>query len=127
MCKLNAAGTDFVYTTLIGGSSGALATGLAVDNDGNAFVTGSTPSADFPITSGAFQTTLSSTVNHAFVFKLNASGSALLYSTFIGGHYPDLANAIAIDSTGNAYITGSTESSTLSRASISSSSIALVV
>ena len=112
VCKLNAAGTDFVYTTLIGGSSGAFATGIAVDNDGNAFVTGSTPSADFPVTSGAFQTTLSSTVNHAFVFKLNPSGSALLYSTFIGGNYPDLANAITIDSTGNAYITGSTDSPT---------------
>jgi hypothetical protein len=110
--KLNSTGTDFVYTTLIGGSSGQYGSAVAVDTDGNVYVTGSTGSADFPVTPGAFQTTLSSTSGHVFVLKLNAAGNALLYATFIGGNYPDTPNAIAIDATGNAYITGTTESST---------------
>jgi hypothetical protein len=109
--KLNSSG-DFLYTTLIGGSSRQSGTGIAVDADGNAYVTGVTSSADFPVTSGAFQTVLSSANRHGFVLKLNAAGNALVYSTFIGGNYPDLPAAIAIDQSANAYITGSTESST---------------
>jgi len=110
--KLNSTGTDFVYTTLIGGSGGQYGTGIAVDGQGNAYVTGVTASTDFPVTSGAFQTTLPSANAHGFILKLNAAGNALVYSTFIGGNYPDLPNAIAIDASGNAYITGSTESTT---------------
>ena len=110
--KLNSSGTDFEYTTLIGGSSAQYGTGITVDASGNAYVTGVTSSADFPVTSGAFQTTLPTANTHGFVLKLNAAGNALLYCTFVAGNYPDLPAAIAIDTSGNAYITGSTESST---------------
>jgi hypothetical protein len=110
--KLNSSGTDFEYTTLIGGSSAQYGTGITVDASGNAYVTGVTSSADFPVTSGAFQTTLPTSNNHGFVLKLNAAGSALLYCTFLAGNFPDLPAAIAIDTSGNAYITGATESST---------------
>ena len=110
--KLNSTGTDFVYTTLIGGSNFQSGFGIAVDGQGNAYVTGITASADFPVTPGAFQTTLPTSSNHGFVLKLNAAGNALVYSTFIGGNDPDLPTAIAIDASGNAYITGSTDSTT---------------
>ena len=110
--KLNSSGTDFVYTTLIGGSSGQYGSGIVVDGEGNAYVTGVTSSSDFPVTQGAFQTALPTSNNHGFVLKLNAAGNALVYSTFLAGNYPDMPNAIAIDASGNAYITGSTESST---------------
>jgi hypothetical protein len=110
--KLNSTGTDFVYTTLIGGSGGQYGTGIAVDAQGNAYVTGVTASTDFPVTSGAFQTTLPSAYAHGFILKLNAAGNALVYCTFVGGNYTDMPAAIAIDASGNAYITGSTESTT---------------
>ncbi len=110
--KLNSTGTDYVYTTLIGGSTLQYGTGIVVDGEGNVFVTGVTSSADFPVTPGAFQTTLPTSNRHGFVLKLNAAGNALVYSTFIGGNWPDSPAAIAIDASGNAYITGSTESTT---------------
>ncbi len=110
--KLNSTGTDFVYTTLIGGSGDQYGTGIAVDGQGNAYVTGVTASTDFPVTPGAFQTTLPSSNAHGFILKLNAAGNALVYCTFVGGNWPDLPAAIAIDASGNAYITGSTESTT---------------
>ena len=86
--KLNSTGTDYVYSTLIGGSTLQYGTGIVVDGEGNAFVTGVTSSADFPVTSGAFQTTLP-TYRHGFVLKLNAAGNALVYSTFVAGNYQD--------------------------------------
>ena len=152
--KLNPTGTALVYSTYLGGSgvkypwvlgcienginncppydtAGDYASSIAVDNSGNAYVTGTVNSTDFPVTSGAFQT-----VNHssgyrsytfyipsnAFVTKINASGTALVFSTYLGGSgyygpnstsgYPeagegDVGNSIAIDSTGATYVTGS--------------------
>ena len=110
--KLNSAGTDFEYTTLIGGSSAQYGTGITVDGSGKAYVTGVTSSADFPVTSRAFQTTLPTSNTHGFVLELNAAGNALIYCTFLAGNFPDLPAAIAIDTSGDAYITGSTKSST---------------
>jgi len=106
--KLNAAGTALLYSTYLGGTSGRDAiTGIAVDADGNAYVTGSTASFDFPTTPGVFQPTNHTKVlNNAFVTKLNATGTALVYSTYLGGTSIDQANAIAIDSSGSAYVTG---------------------
>ena len=111
--KLNAAGSALVYSTYLGGSGrGRWATGIAVDASGNAYVTGVTGSSDFPTTPGAFQTTLTAGASDAFVTKLNAAGSALLYSTYLGGSSQRLrATGIAVDASGNAYVTGFTDSS----------------
>jgi len=80
-----------------------------VDSAGDAYATGETGSSNFPITPGAFQTSLRG-FGDAFVTKLNSSGSALVYSTYLGGSDYDDAEAIAVDSAGNAYVTGRTTS-----------------
>jgi hypothetical protein len=111
--KLNAAGTALVYSTYIGASASDEGYGIAVDGSGNAYVTGWTNSTDYDVTPGAFQTTKSATSlleRDVFVTKLNATGTALLYSTYIGGVLDDQGYAIAVDGSGNAYVTGSTES-----------------
>jgi len=97
------------YSTYLGGSGGDVAYGIAVDSSGNAYVTGSTASANFPLKSAAQETYGGG--GDAFVAKLNAEGSGLVYSTYIGGTGADVGNAIAIDSSGSAYIAGSTSSS----------------
>jgi Beta-propeller repeat len=115
--KLNSSGSALVYSTYLGGSGNApfgfgdYANGIAVDSSGNAYVTGVTLSSNFPTTAGAFQTTFGGGRNDAFVSKLNASGSALVYSTYLGGSNNDQGNGILADSSGNAYVTGFTESS----------------
>ena len=111
--KLNAAGTQLIYSTYVGGSGLDTGMGIAVDSQGNAYVTGSTSSADFPViqpiqASFAGGSTLFPT--DAFVFKLNSAGSQLLYSTYLGGKSDDVAKAIAVDTNGNAYIGGVTGS-----------------
>jgi hypothetical protein len=141
--KLDPAGTALVFSTYLGGSGGAVnvmatlvfaggdqASGLAIDSSGNVYLTGSTASANFPVTPGAYQTT-----NHdqpgcvggciggynAFITELNSTGSALAYSTYLGGNGinpgnsvgviefgdGDQANALALDGSGNVYVTGS--------------------
>ena len=100
------------YTTFIGGGGDEIGAGIVVDGAGNAYVGGTTQSPDFPTTLGAFRR--SGSVNNsadAFVTKLNASGSALVYSTFIGGSNMEFGRRIAIDAAGNAYLTGQTKSS----------------
>jgi hypothetical protein len=109
--KLNPTGTALVYSTYLGGSYGDSANAIAVDAAGNAYVAGQTSSPDFPVTQEAFQTT-----NHAargataFVAKLNPTGTALVYSTYLGGSVFDSAYAIAVDAAGNAYVAGQTNS-----------------
>lgn len=101
-----------VYATYLGGSAYDIASGIAADGAGNAYVTGYTYSANFPTTAGAFQTSLggsSSTVN-AFVTKLNPTLSALVYSTYFGGSGGDSGTGIAVDASGKAYVLGSTAS-----------------
>jgi hypothetical protein len=109
--KLNPTGSALVYSTYLAGSTNDKVHGLAVDSGGNAYVTGATQSDDFPTTPGAFQLGLAGTSN-AFVSKLNPTGSALVYSTYLGGNTSDGANSIAIDKSGNAYVTGGTTSTT---------------
>lgn len=109
--KVNAAGNALVYSTYLGGGGTDQAFGIAVNGVGEAYVTGVTDSAGvtpFP-TAGAFQAALNG-LTDAFVTKINAAGSALLYSTYLGGSLDDQGNAIAVDTANNAYITGSTES-----------------
>jgi Calx-beta domain/Beta-propeller repeat len=107
--KLNAAGSSLVYSTFLGGDSTDVGTGIEVDSLGNAFVTGHTRDTitDYPTTVGAFDTTHNGT-SDVFVSKLNAAGSSLVYSTFIGGDFDDLGFGIAVDSAGNAFVTGYT-------------------
>ena len=106
--KLNVSGSALVYSTFLGGTGPELAHGIAVDTSGNAYVTGSTSSVDFPTTVGAFDTTRDVNSSDAFVTKLNPSGSALVYSTYLGGSELEEGNDIAVDSTGSAYVTGFT-------------------
>jgi hypothetical protein len=107
--KLNAAGSALVYTTYLGGSGGDNSSGIVVDAAGNAYVAGFTNSANFP-TANAIQATYGGGGNDGFVTKLNASGSALVYSTYLGGDNSDQGEGIAVDSTGNAYVAGLTTS-----------------
>jgi hypothetical protein len=109
--KLNSTGASLIYSTFLGGSGGGdAAYAIAVDSSDCAYVAGQTLSTDFPTTLGAFQTSLNGKSN-AFVTKVNASGSALLYSTFLGGSSYDLASSIAVDSSDCAYVAGVTLSS----------------
>ena len=104
--KLNAAGSALAYSTYLGGASQDIAYGIAVDGSGAAYVAGSTSSTNFPTTSGALQRTFGGGPYDAFVSKLNAAGSALAYSTYLGGSGNEVGNAIAVDSTGAAYVAG---------------------
>jgi hypothetical protein len=108
VAKLNAAGTALDYATYIGGRGDDRAAGIAVDSLGQAYVTGSTSSVNFPTVSPVRSTLAGSRT--AFALKLNAAGSGLLYSTYLGGSNYDLGNAIAVDGSGNAYIAGDTMS-----------------
>jgi hypothetical protein len=108
--KVNAAGSSLLYSTFLGGSDNDYGYGIAVDNTGNAYVTGGTFSPDFPTTSGAYNQTPGGW-GDVFVTKLNPAGSSLVYSTFIGGWSTEGGYSIAVDNSGNAYVTGSTSSS----------------
>jgi hypothetical protein len=109
--KLNPAGSALAYSTYLGGSGFDLGFGIAVDALGNAYVTGITDSTNFPTTTGAFDTSLNGSAD-AFVAKLNPAGSALAYSTYLGGSGLDEGVGIAVDALGNAYVAGVTESTT---------------
>jgi len=108
--KINAAGTAFVYSTYLAGSDPNTdsdnASAIAVDASGDAYVVGWTQSPDFPVTKGAYQTTVGAL--SAFVTKLNPSGNGLVYSTVLGGAYPTYSAAygIAVDSKEQAYVVG---------------------
>lgn len=107
VAKLNAAGSARIYSTYLGGSAGDYASGIAVHSSGNVYVTGNTYGS-FPTTSGASQTTYGGGGIDAFVTELNASGSGLLYSTYLGGGSGDAGYGIAVDPSGDAYVTGVT-------------------
>lgn len=112
--KLNPAGNAIVYSTFLGGDSPDIARGIAVDASGQAYVTGIANfgfTASFPTTAGSFQPAMNGP-SDAFVTKLNATGSALIYSTFLGGSGVDDGGAIAVNASGQAYVTGTTEDST---------------
>ncbi|HYC80714.1 MAG TPA: SBBP repeat-containing protein, partial [Solirubrobacterales bacterium] len=113
VAKLNPEGTALVYATFLGGSALDRGLGIAVDADGEAYVVGATESTNgvskpFPTTPGAFQPTGGI---DGFVTKLNATGSALVYSSYLGGNVRDQAMSVAVDAAEAAYVTGSTQSS----------------
>ena len=107
--KLNATGSALTYSTYLGGSGEEFGQGIAVDSSGNAAVTGYTDSTDFPMVN-ALQSTYAEGGDDIFIAKVNAVGSALVYSTYLGGSGDDTSNGIAMDASGNAYVTGKTTS-----------------
>ncbi len=108
--KLNDSGTALVYATYLGGSGADEGWGIAVNAAGNAFITGDTTSRDFPTTRTAFQRQPGGGVSSAFVAELNATGSALVYSTYLGGSRDDHGRGIALNSAGRALVAGYTAS-----------------
>jgi hypothetical protein len=120
VAKLNPAGNALIYATYLGGSQDDEAAAIACDTAGNAYVTGYTASANFP-TQNALQPTFGGgppgSATDVFLAKLNAGGSALVYSTYLGGNGQDLGRGIAVDSAGNAYVTGATSSTNFPTAS----------
>ena len=117
LSKLNPTATKLLYSTYLGGSGSSYGddtpNGLAVDSSGNAYLTGETWEANYPVTTGAFKTTsaaVAGDLSAGFVTKMNAAGSALVYSTYLGGSGADRAFGITVDSSGDAYVTGSANS-----------------
>ncbi|VVB67772.1 Beta-propeller repeat protein [uncultured archaeon] len=106
--KLTLAGDALVYSTYLGGGAEDSGHGIAVDGNGNAYLTGSTTSANFP-TKNAYQSVNVGSTD-AFVTKLNSAGNALVYSTYLGGSSYDSGGGIAIDDSGDVYVTGYTSS-----------------
>src|SRR6266702_1026233 len=118
---LGGSGSDYIGGIAVNGNDFAggidnfgggltYAGGLAIDSNGNAFITGATASPNFPTTSGAFQAANNGGYSDAFVTKLGPFGTNLVYSTYLGGPGQDSGNAIAVDNAGNAYVAGATYS-----------------
>ena len=112
--KLNPTGTALIYSTYLGGSDDDdHANAIAVSAAGLAYITGITNSSDFPTTAGAFQASRMSQGGTGFVSALNSTGTGLVYSTYLGGSFgQEAGNGIALDSSGNAYVVGSTQAPT---------------
>lgn len=108
VAKLNRAGSDLVYSTFLGGRGADFGDGIAIDAEGNAYVTGHTDSPTYPTTPSAYAPTFDvfGDSAEAFVTKLNPAGSRLVYSTFLGGGSDDMAKDIAVDADGAAYVVG---------------------
>ena len=106
--KVNASGSALVYSTYLGGSSADKTLDIAVDSGGSAYVAGPTSSTNFP-TASPFQPA-NAGGDDGFLSKLNASGSALVYSTYLGGNSNDYAYELAVDAGGNVYVAGGTNS-----------------
>src|SRR5205085_1951733 len=101
--KLNAQGNALVYSTFIGGEDNDSTEGVAVDLNGNAYITGGTRSSGFPLTASAYQSFRAGDTD-AYLTKLNAAGSAVLYSTLLGGSGTDRGSGVVVDSAGVAYV-----------------------
>jgi hypothetical protein len=115
VAKLNAAGSGLIYSTYVSGSSGDTwgIGGIAIDSSGNAYTTGWTDGSSFPTTAGALQTALAGGTD-VFVSKLNPTGTALVFSTYLGGsgsdQTPPYGGGIAVDGSSNVFVTGLTNS-----------------
>ncbi|HST52114.1 MAG TPA: FG-GAP-like repeat-containing protein [Pyrinomonadaceae bacterium] len=108
--KMNATGTSLIYSTFLGGDSDEQGNGIAVDAKGNAYVALQTDSDDLAVVNG-FKN--DQPVGDGYLAKLDPKGATLLYSTYLGGNNTDSANAVAVDSAGNAYVAGFAKSSDL--------------
>ena len=110
--KIGAPGGALIFSTYLGGSGNDEGNGIAVDQSGAVYITGDTSSTNYPVTAGVYQSTYGGGASDAFVTRLAGSGQSLLYSTYLGGAGADAGYAVAIDSTGDAYVTGRTTSTT---------------
>jgi hypothetical protein len=117
IAKLDNTGSKLIYFTYLGGSADDTALDLALDSAGNAYVTGFTDSPDFPTRNALFgaiggtaNTSLNIYPQDAFIAELNGDGSALMYSTYLGGSGDDIGSGIAVDPAGNTYVTGYSQS-----------------
>lgn len=120
VAKLNPAGNALIYSTLIGGARDDWATSLAVDSAGNAYVAGSTLSADFPVSQDAYQSRYGGAAavsrfptGDAFLAQINPAGTALTYSTYLGGSGDEIGFGVALDRVGGVYVSGTTLSANL--------------
>jgi Beta-propeller repeat/Bacterial Ig domain len=113
VAKLNSSGTNLIYATFLGGSGNDRTGGIAVDSSGNAYVTGTTTSKNFPVTAGVFQRECKlkndGSCASAFVAKLNALGTRVLYSSYLGGHGTQSGEGVALNPSGNAFVVGATD------------------
>lgn len=107
--KLNSSGSEIIYSTFLGGEDNDSGRSIWVDNNGNAFICGTTYSSYYPTTTNAFDEHFNGNVD-GFVTALNNNGSSLLLSTFLGGYYFDFAKSIITDNKGYIYVAGSTSS-----------------
>src|SRR5207302_489623 len=107
--ELNPSVTAPVYSTFLGGTGNDWGQAIAVDGSGNAYVTGYTNSHDFPM-ANALQATYRGGTNNVFVTELDPNGATLVYSTYLGGSTEDQGHGIAVDGSGNTYVSGYTNS-----------------
>jgi len=112
IAELNSAGNALVYSTFLGGARKDDVQAIALDSSNNAYVVGETSSTDFPVTAGVMQNKLNSSIGtNAFIAKLNSTGAALTYATYLGGSGVDSATALSLDTTSSdLYVTGNTSS-----------------
>ena len=108
--EVKADGSDWVYSTYLGGTLNDEPLGIAVDSAGNVYVTGSTNSANFPVVAATQAALGGASATNVFLSKVNVGGTALLFSTYYGGSQTDSATAVAVDAFGDAYLTGATSS-----------------
>ena len=106
--KINSLGTTLIYSTYLGGSTSDYGYDIAADTSGNAYITGRTYSTNFPLASAIQGSNAGD--GDVFVTKINSLGSALIYSSYLGGSSDDQGFGISVDASGNAYVTGYTES-----------------
>ena len=111
VAKFNSAANTLLFSTYLGGNGTDYTAGVAVDPGFNVFVAGTTSSSNFPTSTTAFQQTPLSANNHAFLSQLDPNGQNLMYSTYLSGNGIDTASGLALDPSGNAYVTGTTTSS----------------
>ena len=109
VAKINSKGTALVWSTYLGGNDNDVGWSISVDKSANVYLAGETKSTNFPVTAGAFQTVLKGTKD-GFIAKLNSTGTTLIYSTYLGGSGKQSIPALALDSSGSAYVTGTTQS-----------------
>ncbi|MGH9432115.1 MAG: SBBP repeat-containing protein [Terriglobia bacterium] len=108
--KIKPSGVGLAYSTYLGGTGQDSGRAIAVDSAGNAYVDGTTSSSDFPVKNAAQANLGGGGATNAFIAKLSAAGSALIYSTYLGGSGQDIAGSIALDKGNRAYVTGDTNS-----------------